>query len=579
MKIDNEHINRKKAQAVVELSRIKTSGLELFVSQAHQDPIFMSTIREILVRGGNRSGKSTVCAVLFAALATNREVTLSDGRKINPRQPHQRNRPLRMWVIGYSSTYIGQTIYRLLFQPNLFDTIRDENTGRFRALDKTNPSDMERYLSKRPSPPLIPKAYVKPGSWNWENRGNKEFNRVTICNPQDHDEVYAEIFAYSSQSEPKAGDPVDIIWVDESIEYPQHYPEWQARLADLRGRLFWSSWPRANNSALRKLTERAKEDASKPNPLAAEFILTTSGNNQLDPQGKAEYLGGFSKEELIARDQGEYNIELFKMYDLFNPGYHCAYGEMEDDKIAGILRATNGEPPWDWTREFVLDPGTAHPAVLFCAIPPPTLGEFYVVYDELYPGRCDAVQLAPMIKTKLQSYSLYRQIIDTRAGKQTPMSFSMSIADNYLAEFRKFGIKSEYSGDSFTWGLPEIGPRIMKLKSWMHPNPRSGVSPFLRIVTHRCPNLVKQLTNYMRDDSNDKEFRPAGGQQIDVAACLEYWAASNPRWVAPKPNNVGFVGIAAQHFFSMLSRQKAKGQPQGQGGYSLGSAYSPYEVK
>lgn len=575
----NEKITKRKAQAVVEMARIKSSGLETFVSQPHQDAIFISMVRELLVQGGNRSGKSVCCAVLFAALAMNKEITLSDGRKINPRQKHQQGRPLTMWVIGYSLTYIGQTIYRLLFQPGLFDTIRDSETGRFRAFDKTDPKDMERRAMVRPSRPLIPKSYVKPKSWSWTNRGNKEFERVVICNPQNPDEILAEIFAYGSQSEPKAGDPCDVIWIDEAIEYPQHYPEWQARLVDRRGRLFWSSWPRGMNQALVNLEQRAIKDKDNPQGLTQQVILTTSGNMQLDPEGKRQFLEGLTEEEKITRDQGRFNFDRFRMYETFEADRFLAIAKSveQDDEISKILRSRDGEPPEDWCRELILDPGTNHPAVLFCAIPPPTLGEFYVVYDEVYPGRADAVQLATLTKAKLQNFCLHKMLIDKKAGKQTPMSFSLSISDNYEEKFEAAGIKCEYSGTSFTWGLPEIGPRILKLKSWMHINPKSGLFPYLRIVKNRCPNLIKQLTEYAREDKDDKEFRPAPNQKIDVAQCLEYWAASSPKWVPPKRNNVGFVGSAYRSFLYLMSRQKKAREPDN--GITLGSSYSQYQVK
>ena len=103
-------------------------------------------------------------------------------------------------------------------------------------------------------------------------------------------------------------------------------------------------------------------------------------------------------------------------------------------------RQNNWQPPSNWTRELILDPGTSKPAVLFVAIPPPTLGEYYVVYDELYPGRADADQLAKMIKVKMQGYPFYRFIIDQRAGKQTPMGFKISIAENYARAFEENNI-------------------------------------------------------------------------------------------------------------------------------------------
>ncbi len=131
-----------------------------------------------------------------------------------------------------------ETIYRILFKSDLFKMIRDERTG-----DGEHTTEhREQILIDRRRCELRRQSYqsatIVPRSWDWENKGNREFKKVTIHHPVTK-EILAEIYAYSSKAEPKAGDPVDVIWIDEAIKYPKHYSEWQARLADRRGRLFW----------------------------------------------------------------------------------------------------------------------------------------------------------------------------------------------------------------------------------------------------------------------------------------------------------------------------------------------------
>ncbi len=110
-------INRRQFQAAAELTRRQNDGLALFRSLPHQDEFFRSDATEILVRGGNRSGKSTVTAVRTAAIARDMAVTLSDGSVVQQRLSHQKGRPLLIWVIGIQANHIGATLHRLLFKP------------------------------------------------------------------------------------------------------------------------------------------------------------------------------------------------------------------------------------------------------------------------------------------------------------------------------------------------------------------------------------------------------------------------------------------------------------------------------
>ncbi len=202
-----------------------------------------------------------------------------------------KGRCLTMWVIGYDSKHIGQTIFRLLFKKGAFKVINDEKDGHLRAYREWDEADRKRSHLVKESGPIIPAAYVDPDSWDWENKKGKEFKSVTIWHPQTH-EPLAEIYAFSSKAEPKQGDPVDVIWIDEAIQDPKHYEEWQSRIVDKRGRIFWSSWPKTDNNALQELTNRAIEEQSKPEPLVREIVMSTSENKALSEKNKEEFLGG-----------------------------------------------------------------------------------------------------------------------------------------------------------------------------------------------------------------------------------------------------------------------------------------------
>lgn len=518
------------AKKFKEFQRRRNMALAMFRPMAHQEPFFREYAREFLCRGGNRSGKSTCAAAKFASIACNFPITLDDGTIIDQRQPWQRDRPLVMWIIGYDLQHIGQTIHRLLFKAGLFKVIRDEVTGLHRTFKPWMEQDQKREDEAKPSPPLIPARYVDQNSWVWENKKAKEFKKVIIRDPLTRKEL-AEIYCFSSKADPKAGDPVDVIWIDESIENPTHYGEWQARLVDRRGNLFWSSWPNSNNDALQNLSERAIKEAEKEAPLVREMVITLSDNKALSEQARMEALGMFStEEEKRARDKGEYVNDLVRMYPLFNEIIHQAVYPSGGDKLSTFLESQGGVPPHDWTHEMILDPGTQSPGVLFCAVPPPEYGENYVIYDEI-TERADAEQLAELIRKKFGGREFNRFIIDAKAGAQHGMGYVITVTDNYSKAFAKRNIKCRLTGSGFSLGCTDVGARIMALQEWMHIG-RSGF-PKLRIVRGTCPKLCEQLRKYKKSSVNNdvRDDRPAAGQKLDLAVSAEYWAASYPMYV------------------------------------------------
>lgn len=520
--------------AIRELRRRKIDGVAMFrPMRGAQEDFFRCVSSEVLLRGGNRSGKSVCVSVRFAAIARGMDITTHGGERITMRRPWQQNRPLLMWVVGFDQKHIGQTIHRLLFRPGLYKIIRDEITGDWRAWDPTRPEDAARRDQTKLSPPLIPESEIETIAW--EDARAKIFTSVTLKNG-------TVICAYSSKGEVKAGDPVDEIWIDEAIHNSGHYPEWQARLSDERGRLVWSSWPKRDNPALREITRRAKH--KKENPTShddvSEFILKFSNNKFIDPGERDKRLAGWSEEDRIARDEGEYALDSLRMYPTFSKYIHCAYGEFpeSDDKLAAVLRANNGQPPADWTRALILDPGTASPAILGIAIPPPEdFGDYAVPYRELYPGRCDADGLARLARSAFFGEVFEWFIIDAHAARTTPMGFSGSVGSNYSRAFREQSLFCRTTGSVFMPGSDMVESRIQKVQEAMVI--RSNGRPYLRIVTHLCPNLVKQLEEYERDEREGPQGiiqldKPAPNQRIDVAVCAEYGLSHDLHYV-PRP--------------------------------------------
>lgn len=520
---------------VIQDGKERWDKIQLVESVGEKEIHSIATNTETYISNGivsHNSGKSTCAAVQFASIATDTPITLADGTEIDQRMPWQKGRCLTMYVVGYQERHIGETIYRLLFKRGLFKVVHDPKTKELRAYDPDN--DPELGLKPRESPPLIPARFVKKVSWNV--RADNIFTKVIIQDPQTKDEL-AEIFAYSSQGIPKAGDPVDFIWIDEKIGMEGYIDEMKARLVDKEGQLTWSSWPDTQSDDLRKFIEVIDREIDAGNDdIARKTVLPMSSNKHLGRKAIKEFLAGCATaEEAAARDQGVFITDFLRMYPLFDKQFHSAIRSEDEDRLSKVLRTRDGIPPEDWTKTLVLDPGTSNPAVLLCAVPPPEFGDYLVAYQEIYPGRYDAKQLAKIVKKETNGQYFRNFLCDRRAGRQTAMGFGTRIVDAYEEAFLEAGLTCAVSKHRFQLASDDVGGRQMILQGLMHPT-KSGL-PKLRIVTHRCPSLCSQLAKVKKQvvKKEVKDERKAPGQPHDVCDCLEYFVASNPRYIPTPP--------------------------------------------
>jgi hypothetical protein len=494
----------------------------------------------------HNSGKTTICATMFAAIATDQPIITKEGEHIDCRYPHQKDRELLMWCIGYQQKHIGQTLYRVLFRPGMFSVIKDHDSEMWRPFDPDR--DAGRENEKRPSAPLIPERFIEPNSWAWESKSERVFTGVRIIEPITKKPL-AQIYAYTSTGEPKTGDPVDCIWIDEHIAFEQHYPEWQARLIDTKGRLFWSSWPRTSNMALRDLSKRAKEDAEKGIGRVREFVFKMRENPYLSKEAKEDALAGWTEDEQRARDSGEFLTDNLLIYPSFDKYVHAAIRpeDNREDDISKILRERNGDPPRDWCRELILDPGTQRPGVLFCAIPPPTYGDWLIVYDEIYIPRLNAEQLANVIRQKAQGQFFHRFIVDGHAARQKPMGFGHTVGEAYQRAFEKRGITCSQTGSMFIPGSDDFSSRSHLVQEALHI--RNDGTPRLRFVIHKLPNLVDQM------ESNVKH------QKDDLRVCAEYWLSRNPTYEAPPLDKIS-SSPAFEYYQQFKERREANNEEE-----------------
>jgi len=515
------------AKAILAARENLVSAIDIFRPTEQQEEVVRAMEREdvleVLLGGGNRSGKSILASAIFTSIVLDRPITFHDGSKHFMRPEQWRGQALKIWLIAHDWNRIGQTMYRLLFKPDPFRMVRDRNTGEWRA---RNPA-VEPLGKTKAAPPFIKLTDIVDGydGISWENKKDCQVKAFTLI----HDETRVEFFASTGAT--PMGDPAHYIWMDEALHDENWCSELRVRLIDHEGFMLWTSWPDTEPSdEMSAIEDRAKEQHGKQDQSSFYFVLDGDLNPYTKNKTREKVQATMDHDTLMARAHGIMNKDRWRMYPRFNKYVHRAYGPdaTDDDLLAKTLRAS-GSVPANWTRYLILDPGTVHPAILFVAVPPPEFGDYIVPYDELSPSDTSAEPLARLAAakagvTKTHPGDVFEEFIaDMRACRQTPLGFAGTIGQNYEKEFAKAGLRSRRHGSRFTPGSDDVDVRIALLQGAM--NLRANGKPRLRIFG--CEELIKQLEKYRRKkDPNKKPMdKPAEHQTIDLAVALEYFVS------------------------------------------------------
>ncbi len=505
--------------AMSALESIRTEALRLYRPLPRALPFHLSPASERVVRGGNQSSKTTSCAVEFASELTRTPIHDCDGNELPLKFPE---RKLLAWVTGYDQNHIGGTIYPKLFMPGAIDLIRDKETGQWRAYNPLDPEDLAREDEIVPAPPLISERMIDPKGWAWEDKPARVFKVCRLKNGN-------EIRAFSSGGKCPQGAIVDIIWIDEDVQDPRHVNEWRIRQGKCRGRLWWSAWPHSRNDALIRMSERAEEQEEFEDPDITEIVLQFSHNPFIPAKEKRRILDGMTPEERMTRDTGEFMTGLQLVFPSFNVDIHGIPSVRKPDKLEQELEYTGGKVPDDWSHYMVLDPGHAHPAVLFAAVPPPMVGDFVLVYDEVYIPRIDATRLAEEAFKRAGGKQFRAFIMDYRAGRQTALGIGKTYREIYSEAWAAKGLKSYLSGSTFFFGSDNIAARNMQVRGWLNVRPEDGTTK-LRVLRDRCPMTIRQFGLYKKRLTRDDISEDVVAKDNDLMDCLGYLAGWNPEY-------------------------------------------------
>lgn len=521
-------------ELIAEKDRRDCEALRCYRPLPSQIPFHKSLSPERVVRGGNRSGKTVSASVEFASAVTRVPITGPDDRPLPFNYPE---RPILAWVIGYDQRHIGQTLYRVLFEPGLFQVIRDEVSGQWRFFRPWDKDDVARQKDAKPAEPLIPPRLIDHSGWGWEDKANGVFTQCRLKNG-------TKICAYPSTGAVKMGDPVDLIWIDEDIRFAGHVAEWQARLSDRKGRLIWSAFPYSKNNALVRLSDRAQKDRENKNKTKKdieEIVLIYSHNPFIDEEQKRLRHEAWTDEEIRARDYGEFLYDTILMYDFSL----LKNGIVETEDPFNLIYTANGNMfPRDWTRYFILDPGHTNTAGLFAVVPPEKLtlpnGKSIeipytvIIEDEIYLKNATAEDTAAEVLQKVTGLRYEAFICDDHAGRQTPMGFGKTVKQQYADAFARARITSRQTGSTFLSGSDNTSARREVVRSWLRKDTETG-HVILRVLPHKTLSMQWEFKNYKRriTGENIMKDEPAPGYD-HLMHTLEYLAAYTPRFVSPE---------------------------------------------
>jgi hypothetical protein len=473
---DLELLRRDVLRASKHLVKLQDEALRLFRPLPHQARIHETTAKRLVIRGGNRSGKTLNAADKLA------NIVCGNNEHWNRKCP----KGGRALVVSLDFSLLSKNCYEKLLEPGAFLVCVNCHRPSFKCR-----CDEKRF---EPAAPLIPHRLVS--KIVWLDKGRKIPDRVYLTTGWTIDWRSCESGRAKFQA-----DAWHIAWVDEEGGSDEGVMnEIERGLLENEGWLWWSATPLAAGVKLLEYSERAQEeDAERKtegatgDPRHEEVILLTDDNVTLPRDEVAAFFEGMSEEEEQVRRTGEFLVQQGLVYREWDKRLHLV-------EPYGI--------PEDWTIYDILDPGHANAfAILFLAVKPD--GD-WVVFDEIYAARMDIPEIVQLWRGKLAGKSVafqnrphWAQItaIDP-ASKQVHQGMKkMSVRQQIHMEREKHKFRS-YNGGFKTYCAPNSRMAgIFAVKSLLTPrtniettDPRYGTPKLTVFKT--CYHFQREVKRY-----------------------------------------------------------------------------------
>jgi len=469
-------VDRRELLRRVELTiaRRDKEALPLFEPQPQQLPIFQSQARRLLIRGGNRSGK-TLCGAIRVA-----DWVCGYGRFGVARDPD-----IRVLCISLDFSLMSENVYRKLFEPGAFEFCK--TCGTVRHLCVCEGDWKER---ARPADALIPPRLVKEFAWLDKRRGIPAKAWLKTGATLD--------FRSTDQGRAKFQGPMwDLFWADEEATNDEDIMnEIERGLVDRQGYGQITATPLAASLTMVNWSERAGEEKAE-RELAAhegrsqepvyyeEVQLYTDENKALAKDAIRRFFDGMGEEEEGVRRRGDFLVQQGLVYGReFRKDLHVV---------------DTFQVPLEWTVYEIQDPGHAAAfATLYWAVSPE--GD-HVVFDELYLRRQDIPDVVKQQKRLLggESPALgsyrrpQRSIVDPAALQVGPGMKGRCVRDQIHAERKKQNHVC-YEGEWKTYlAHNEVQAGIFAVKALL--KPKEDGKPRLTVMRH-CAHFLRELRRY-----------------------------------------------------------------------------------
>lgn len=514
------------------LDRMERAALSVYRPSLKQEAFHLSKAQQKIIRGGRQSGKSICASAEFASRITGLPIIGRDGKPLNTGwRPPSKEHPYTAWVIGWDEDHIGQTIHRLLFQEgarNSVRVIRDQKTSEYRIWSFADPADKVLEDQSQLAGPMIPEEMID--HWAWDSSAQKVFEACYLTNG-------AVIYAFpSSARHPKQGEAVDLIWIDEDIQHPDHYIEWRYRLGLRSGSILWSVWPHQENTALLDLLDAAEEQRGSENASVEEFQLISSENEWIPQDQRRLMLTELRDEEQIRRhDRGEIVMNRLYMYD-FSRDIHLLRkrkpGEIPQPPktprdVLETIYSNGSKFPRSWTRYLAIDPSHQRTAVLSFVVTPEMfmdveIGHRVVVEWDVIAQRAKASDLCKQLKPLMEGYDYEAFVMDQNKGRQTNTGEGRTTFQVYEDAFEEIGLKSRRTKYGFYKGCNIPTKRQNTVREWLAAS--WGGLPQLLFCDQHTAACQWEVYRYMKKQMSDGTIidEAANPRKFDAMAALEY---------------------------------------------------------
>jgi hypothetical protein len=201
-------------------------------------------------------------------------------------------------------------------------------------------------------------------------------------------------------------------------------------------------------------------------------------------------------------------------------------------------------------------------------VPPPEVGDYFIVYDEIYMQRGDARAMAVEIRKKMGQRKFHSFIFDMRMGRQGYVGIGKTIAQQYAEAFEAEDVRSRLTDSGFMTGCDDPGARNMAVRNWMEPR-QSGTTKF-RIFKDTTPYHQHEFQLYSKRLTRDDILEQVKKVDDHLMDAMAYVAAYDPQYYMPPPEE-----RAKSKAWLAIQRMQSKGRKQTSDSIYLGAGAAP----